>query len=77
MRSSRYSPEQVAFGLRQAEEGTPGQNAVGAAPAVNDGVGRAVAVPAQSLVHASSVMADISGLVRSGKSTSGGHLLRK
>ena len=23
MKSSRYSPEQVAFGLRQAEEGTP------------------------------------------------------
>ena len=23
MRGSRYSPEQVAFGLRQAEEGTP------------------------------------------------------
>ena len=23
MRSPRYSPEQVAFGLRQAEEGTP------------------------------------------------------
>ena len=23
MKSSRYKPEQVAFGLRQAEEGTP------------------------------------------------------
>ena len=23
MKSPRYSPEQVAFGLRQAEEGTP------------------------------------------------------
>ena len=23
MKSSRYTPEQVAFGLRQAEEGTP------------------------------------------------------
>ena len=23
MKSSRYSPEQMAFGLRQAEEGTP------------------------------------------------------
>ena len=23
MKSSRYSPQQVAFGLRQAEEGTP------------------------------------------------------
>ena len=23
MKSSRYSPDQVAFGLRQAEEGTP------------------------------------------------------
>ena len=23
MKRSRYSPEQVAFGLRQAEEGTP------------------------------------------------------
>ena len=23
MKSSRYSPEQVAFGLRQAEDGTP------------------------------------------------------
>ena len=24
MKSSRYTPEQVAFGLRQVEEGTPG-----------------------------------------------------
>ena len=23
MKSSRYTPEQVAYGLRQAEEGTP------------------------------------------------------